>query len=253
MRIPLRLVAAISFIFSSATSSLFADMAPYLGEWQVDVPATFEAGKESPKYNAADDERMKPMISKMLQSMSLTITSDTLTLSRGGKIAQTLTYALKSTTDGTTTVSVTMDEDTHDFTLTLGAQRRMQLKSTGAPHLDYYVWMPQTTPPGDAPGVADIFAGAMGGAVTSNKDNPTAAKPAPTIEGNLRVLLQAAHQYNLEMGTQTAPFDALVKGKYFKPLHIINGEDYSTAIIDTENNSSSVTDKNGTTYTHKQE
>lgn len=39
-----------------------ADVAAQLGKWQVDVPATIEAAKQSPKYKPEEDDKMATMV-----------------------------------------------------------------------------------------------------------------------------------------------------------------------------------------------
>ncbi|MFA6289501.1 MAG: hypothetical protein WC661_19135 [Opitutaceae bacterium] len=247
MRIPLRLCTLIGVVFSIATLDLAADMTPYVGRWQVDIPATCEAVKNSPKYNPAEADQMKGMITRMLGSMILTVDDAKVTFARG-KRSESQPYTFKDTTDGVTTISVTIGQKPHQLAFTLGENHRMRLKSSASPDMDYYVWQPATTPPGEAPNAAEMLAAGMGGKVVAGKD---AAKPAPTINDNLRIIMKAADQYGLEMGVQAVPYEALVKGRYFKPLQVVNGEDYATVVIDYTTHSVSVTDKDGVTHTCK--
>ena len=230
MRIPFRLYTLVALLFSTATLGLRADMTPYIGQWSVDIPATLEAGKQSPKYNAAEDEKMKPMITSILGSMSMTIDKERLTLARGSG-SQTLPYTFKSTTEGVTAVSVQVADKSFEFSFSMDGNKRMHFKSSASHDMDYFVWK----------------AGMEGVRNVSVKP----AKPAPTINGNLRLIQQGADQYCLEMAATSVSYETLAKGGYFKALEIVNGENYATAVIDVAGGSVSVKDKDGVSYNYK--
>ena len=225
MRIPLRLCTAIGLLISLATVSLRADASPYLGRWQVDVPATLEASKKSPAYNAANAEKAAPATSKKLGVMILTLTADKLTIAEGGG-SFTIPYTFKDTTNAVTTITANINGRPLEFTFANIGPKQIRFTTSASHEMDYLVWTPAA---------------------------PLPPKPAVTIEDNLRVIQQAVDQYSLEMGSESVPYDALVKGNYFKPLQVVNGENYATVVIDVKNSSVSVNDKDGVAHIFKKQ
>ena len=227
MRITLRLCTVIGLLVSMATISLRADTTPYLGRWQVDVPATLEASKKSPTYNAAEAEKTQAATSKKLGALLLTLTADKLAITEGstsGSHTSTIAYTFKDTTKGVTTITSDFNGKVLAFTFTTLGPKQIRFSASASREFDDIVWTP-------AP--------------------PLPPKPALTIEDNLRAIQQAAEMYALENNTEAIPYDAIAKGGYFKPLQVVNGENYATVVIDLKNNSVSVNDKDGVTHTFK--
>jgi len=231
MRITLRLCTIIGLLVSMATLSLRADTTPYLGRWQVDVPATLEASKKSPTYNAAEAEKTQAATSKKLGALLLTLTADKLAFTESStsdphitSYTSTIRYTFKDTTKGVTTITSDFNGKVLAFTFTTLGPKQIRFSASASREFDDIVWTP-------AP--------------------PLPPKPALTIEDNLRAIQQAAEMYALENNTEAIPYDALAKGGYFKPLQIVNGENYANVVIDLKNNSVSVNDKDGVAHTFK--
>lgn len=247
----MRLLTSVITVFLTLTVGLASpligqDLAPYLGKWQVDVPATIEAGKQSPRYNPEEHAKMAAMIERMLGSMTLTVDANTVTFARGSKTSESASFTLKSVADGVATVTVAQGEKHIELTFSLDEPtQRMRVKSSASRDMDFYVWKRFTGDVGESPSALEMTTAAVGVQAASP------AKPQPTIEQNLKTILAAAEHYTLAMGVSSATYDALLKNKYFKPLQAVNGEDYSTVKIDLGGGTASVTDKDGVVHTAK--
>lgn len=248
MRLSTCITALITVTAWFASPLAGADLAPYLGKWQVDVPATIETAKQSPKFNPAEHEKMAGTIERMLGSMTLTLDGATVTFARGAKFSESRPYVFKEIVDGVTTITVTQGEKSIDLSFTLDATQRLRLKSSASHDMDFYVWKRAVGGTGESPSGVEMMAAAMGG---KNATPALPAKPLPTIEQNLKVILAGAQQYALEMGASAVTYDVLVKGVYFKPLQSVNGEDYATVAIDLKAGTASVKDKDGVVHSTK--
>lgn len=246
MRIPSPSVLLAAIMVVLASSPVRGDMADLLGKWRVDVPATVEAGKQSPKFKPEDHDKMAAMIERMLGSMSLTLDEANVIFARGTKFMQSRAYTLKSDVDGVTTVTVLEGEKPVELAFTLEGDNRMRLKSSASTDMDFYVWTRAAGETGESPTELDVLAAAVGGGVKAKSSVNTLL---PTISQNLATILNGARQYALETGKNEVTYETLATDGYFKPLQPVNGEDYSTVSIDLKAGTVSVKDGAGVVHT----
>ena len=221
--------------FSQATQAL-------MGTWVVDFDATMEMAKQSPKYNSAEAIRVESMIRKMVKVFTMTIDTDQVKMSRGGR-SQEFPYVLVES-EGAQPIVLVCDagsEKVH-LSFTILEDGMINFKSDANDDMDFYVWKPK----GEETEVASedaVLAALVAQAINENL-NPSVEKQ---IKKNLRTFQSAADMYMLEYGVAEVSYDQVV-GEYFKPLKPVNGEDYTQLKTTARDRTVSIADKDGVSY-----
>jgi hypothetical protein len=200
----------------------FADIPVNLrGTWVVDGDATVALLKKSPDWNE-EEEQMLPMMQRMWASMSMTITADSISASRGKGKSDTVTADLVSTKKAGHILKITDENDkvTRAAFQFIPQDRLRVLTGKNKSDQGGPIWK-RGQPTQDAPSSLEVFAEAMSLASQANTkaDNTTHSKPA--VQSVAKKQASGAG----ETGSVTNEISKVVLGMY----HAVVVGDYDAA------------------------
>lgn len=144
-----RLLSCIFVGLLALAASLRADMADYHGKWVLDLPATMEHAKQSPKYKAEEAAMIEQSLASRAAIMSLQI-DDAQVAIVIGKRTIPLPYTLQSEDATGTKVGFTIGEQSGVLTFSRVGEDRINFTSSLTDDMNFFVWQPapETTPEG---------------------------------------------------------------------------------------------------------
>lgn len=136
----MKLIAACSIFLSISIQTAFADeMALFEGLWAINVDKTMEHVKNSPNYDASEDEDFKQTLTSMMEKVKLKVQPDKVIYYMGKK--QEMVSLGKKTASPS---SVIAEVDSHgtkaELTFTMVDKKYLNLKSSGSNDMDYIIW-----------------------------------------------------------------------------------------------------------------
>lgn len=234
----IRFLSLLGCLLLCVTPRLHADIKPFIGQWGVDVPATLEEMKKSPKYNPEQAAQYAAHVKKMSGQLLLTVGESQINIDLDMR-TRAIPYKVVNSTEKETQVAFDTGKQKGGITFTRIGKDRINFKFTEGDDLNIYVWkrsLEQTEPIEiSEKGIADYM--------TKNQPDK--------IQENLQTILSYASTYALENGLSEVTYDMLIKAGELKPLKAVKGEDYTKAKIDLAKRTVSVTDSKGTTHTLK--
>jgi hypothetical protein len=235
---PIRFLSLMVCLLLCVTPHLHADMKPFVGQWGVDVPATLEEMKKSPKYNPDQAAQYAAHVKKMSGQLLLTVAESQINIDVDMR-TRAIPYKLVNSTEKETQVAFDTGKQKGIITFVQIGNDHINFKSTASEEMNIYVWkrsLDQSEP-------MEISEKGVASYLTP--------KETDKIQENLRTILSYASTYALENGLSEVTYDMLIKAGELKPLKAVKGEDYTKAKIDLTKRTVSVTDNKGTTHTLK--
>lgn len=112
-----------------------------LGKWVVDLPATKEEMKKSPKWQQASEEEKEipKAIEDRIKQMGMGATAEVLEFYRGERKTE-VPYQVKSVEGNVLVAEMDAGGQKVTLTFTFQGDDRMMYKSSGTDDMDYYVW-----------------------------------------------------------------------------------------------------------------
>lgn len=235
---PIRILSLLACLLLGATPRLHADMKPFIGQWGVDVPATLEEMKKSPKYNPDQAAQYAAHVKKMSGQLLLTVDESQINIDLDMR-TRAIPYKLVNSMEKETQVAFDTGKQKDVITFTRIGKDRINFKFAAGDDLNIYVWkrsLEQSEP-------LEISEKGIASYLTK--------KETDKIQDNLQMILSCAGTYALENGLSEVTYDMLIKAGELKPLKAVKGEDYTKAKIDLSKRTVSVTDSKGATHTLK--
>ena len=134
-----RLFARLAFAFLVVATPLLADVTAYHGEWKIDVPATLEHLKQSPKYKPEEAAMMEKGLTRRAEAMTLQIDETRVAIVVGQR-TMPLPYTVQSDTDAETKLGFTAGEQTGVLTFTRVGEDRINFTSSLTDDINTFVW-----------------------------------------------------------------------------------------------------------------
>jgi len=112
-----------------------------VGKWVVDLPATKEEMKKSPKWQQASEEEkeLPKAVEEFIKQMKMVATAEALEFYRGERKNE-VPYQVKSVEGNVVVAEMDARGQKVTLTFTFQSDDRMMYKSSATDDMDYYVW-----------------------------------------------------------------------------------------------------------------
>jgi len=134
----MKLLVACSIFLSISIQIAFADeMALFEGLWTINVDETMENVRNSPNYDASEDEDFKQTLTSMM--MKLNVQADKV-IYYIGKKQEMVSLGKKTANPSSVTAEVDSNGSKAELTFTIVDKTYLNLKSSGSNDMDYIIW-----------------------------------------------------------------------------------------------------------------
>jgi hypothetical protein len=136
----MKLLVACSIFLSISIQTAFADeMALFEGLWTINVDKAMENVKNSPNYDASEDEDFKQTLTSMMGMMKLNIQADKVIYSMGKK-QEIVSLGKKTASPSSVIAEVDSYGPKAELTFTMVDKKYLNLKSSGSNDMGYIIW-----------------------------------------------------------------------------------------------------------------
>ena len=139
-------ITRIAFVLLAVTTPLLADVTTYHGEWKIDVPATMEHARQSPKYKPEEAAMVEKHITRRAETMTLNIDGTRVAIIVGQRTLP-FPYTVLSDTAAETKLSFTAGDQTGILTFTRIGEDRINFTSNRSDDMNFFVWKPAPKSP----------------------------------------------------------------------------------------------------------
>lgn len=133
------LFARLTLMLVCVAAPLLADVTTYHGEWKIDVPATMEHLKQSPKYKPEEAAMIEKGLARRAEAMTLQIDDARVAIMVGQRTIP-LPYTVQSDTDSETKLGFAAGEQTGVLTFTRIGEDRINFTSSLTDDMNFFVW-----------------------------------------------------------------------------------------------------------------
>lgn len=134
-----QLFTRLALLLACVFTPLLADVTTYHGEWKIDVPATMEHAKQSPKYKAEEAATIESSLTRRAEAMTLRIDDARVAIVLGQR-TMPLPYTVQSDTDAETKLGFTAGKQTGVLTFTRIGEDRINFTSSLTDDMNFFVW-----------------------------------------------------------------------------------------------------------------